>query len=375
MESQMRLLFYITVNNNGGAERVMTNLANEMARRGHSVAFAVAFTDENDYHLEREVRFYDMGIKHRPSAPHKLICTFKRTIALRRIIKQEKPDAVIAFLPYAVLTAVLATRFLKIPLIVSVRNVPSGDFKNTVTRLGARLIYSLADGCVFQTKQALEWFPQKMRSRSRIIENLMDKSFFQTSLAPERIGIIGVGRLTKSKRWDVAIDAFSLAAESYAGNFTIYGRDEDGNIEDLRRLTQKLNLTGRVIFAGHTRDIGQKLRQSQLFVMSSDYEGVPNSLLEALAAGLPCVTTEFAGGGCRECVENNVNGLIVPAGDAGALAEAMLKILRDDKLAWRLGQNAKLSSARRYHPDVVSEKWESFILSVTERKIRSGHPF
>ncbi|MDR1377569.1 MAG: glycosyltransferase, partial [Synergistaceae bacterium] len=119
-------------------------------------------------------------------------------------------------------------------------------------------------------------------------------------------------------------------------------------------------------------NIEQKLRKSQLFVISSDHEGIPNALLEALAVGLPCVTTEFTGGGCGECINNNINGLIVPVGDVTALAEAMLKILRDEEFAARLSQNAKLTSLRRYYPDVIFEKWESCILSVTKRKVEDS---
>ncbi|MDR1472217.1 MAG: glycosyltransferase [Synergistaceae bacterium] len=365
----MKLLFYITRNNNGGAERVMTNLANEMSGRGHSVAFVVAFTTESDYALERGVRLYDMKIKHRESTPHKLICVFKRAAALRRVIKREKPDAVIAFLPYPVVTAALATRFLKTTLIDSVRNDPSATFRNVVTRFGARFIHSLADGCVFQTKQALEWFPKKMRDRSKVIENIMDRRFFHTSPAPERSGIIGVGRLSRQKRWDVAIKAFSMIADRYDGSFTIYGGDENGNLDGLRRLARELDIADRVVFAGNVSNIERKLRESRLFVLSSDFEGTPNALLEALAVGLPCVTTAFAGGGC-ECVDNNVNGLVVPVGDASALAEEMLKVLSDDELAERLGRNAKSNSALRYDPDAVCEKWESFILSVATNSSR-----
>ncbi|MDR1472215.1 MAG: glycosyltransferase [Synergistaceae bacterium] len=364
----MKLLFYITRNNNGGAERVMTNLANEMARRGHSVAFVVAFTTESDYALERGVRLYDMKINHRGSTPQKLICAFKRTVALRRVIKREEPDAVITFLPYSVVTAALATRFLKTTLIGSVRCDPSISFnKNAVTRFGARFIYSLADGCVFQTKQALEWFPKKMRDRSKVIGNLIDRRFFHTSLTPERSGIIGVGRLSKEKRWDVAIKAFSMVADRYDGSFTIYGRDENGNLDGLRRLARELNLADRVVFAGSVFNIERKLRESRLFVLSSESEGMPNALLEALAVGLPCVTTAFAGGEC-EFVDNNANGLVVPVGDASVLAEAMIEVLSDDELAERLGRNAKSSSALRYDPDAVCEKWESFIKSVVHKK-------
>jgi glycosyltransferase involved in cell wall biosynthesis len=338
----------------------MTNLANELSRRGHSIVYTVAFANSNDYALESDIRKLNLDIGHKPNTLSKLVSVMKRIVSFRSILKSEVPDVVITFLPYSVIVATIAARFLRIPLIVSIRSDPYKTFKNPVLALGAKILYSRANGCVFQTQHAMSFFSRRMQKKSIIIGNVVESRFFRTPNAANQTGIIGVGRLHKCKRWDVAIRAFSLIAEECADNFTIYGVGEE--LAKLKELVDELHLADRIIFGGYTQNIEVKYSTSRLFVMSSEYEGIPNALLEALAMGLPCVTTLFSGGACEEIMEDGVNGFVISnIGDVKALAEAMKKILEDDKLADFLSCNAK-KRAESFQPDSVVSEWENYIM-------------
>ena len=103
-----------------------------------------------------------------------------------------------------------------------------------------------------------------------------------------------------------------------------------------------------------------------MFVLSSDYEGMPNALMEAMASGLPCVSTDCGGGGARFLIENGENGILVPQRDEDALAAAMEKILSDETLAAKLGENAR-KLQETLAPEKIYGEWESFIKQIVER--------
>ena len=128
-----------------------------------------------------------------------------------------------------------------------------------------------------------------------------------------------------------------------------------------------MHLGNRVFFKGNYSPIYDKLKDASLFVLSSDYEGMPNALMEAMALGIPCISTDCDGGGAKFLIENNVNGLLVPKGDVIALANAMQIILSDSDKAKKLGlEAAKIQ--KKLAPEVIYRKWEEFIEKVVYNK-------
>ena len=111
---------------------------------------------------------------------------------------------------------------------------------------------------------------------------------------------------------------------------------------------------------GLSADVARDIKDARAFVLSSDYEGVPNALLEAMALGLPCIATDCLGGGPRMVIEDGVNGLLIPMGDEAALAEAMRRLLRDPEAAERMGRAAR-ETAESFRPDRVFADWRQYV--------------
>jgi glycosyltransferase involved in cell wall biosynthesis len=171
--------------------------------------------------------------------------------------------------------------------------------------------------------------------------------------------------LTSQKNWRLAIKAFALISNRIDDNLIIYGTGVE--LEDLMKLTTELNLSERVTFAGVSHELDKIVVNAKLFVMSSDVEGSPNALIEALVMGVPCVSTRFDGGGVERLITSGENALVVPKGDAAALAEAMLKLLTDKDYADHIALNAKKRAFNEFNPERIYKEWEQFIVKIVSR--------
>ena len=132
-------------------------------------------------------------------------------------------------------------------------------------------------------------------------------------------------------------------------------------------LINNLDLTNNVLLMGKVDNIRDKIKDASLFVMSSDYEGVSNALMEALALGIPSISTDSDGGGARMLIEDGQNGILVPIKDETALAKKMEYILSDSDISKKLSENA-IKSMKAYNPDVINKKWEEVIISLCKKE-------
>lgn len=362
----MKILFYIPVMGLGGYERVVTNLIRMLSAKNYDVVLVSDIITESEYQLhmnvEREIlnlnKFYNAQTHMK-----KMALFILRIPKLRRVIKKVKPDVALGFITSPIFTLIMASRLLHVPIIISQRNDPKIEAKNILRRFIFKYIYPLADACVFQTKEMQEFFSLKLQRKSLIINNLVDNHFFDTRQTTEKKNIVGVGRLEPQKNWYVAIKAFSLISKMVNDDFHIYGKGQE--LDNLKKYTEELSVSDRVIFKGTSDEIENIVVNSRLFVLSSDYEGVSNALIEALVMGVPCVSTKFTGGGAELLIESGVNGILVPKENSEAMAEAMLKILKNEEFAERLGKNAK-EKAQEFRPEKVFQHWEKLILSTAK---------
>ena len=173
--------------------------------------------------------------------------------------------------------------------------------------------------------------------------------------------ILSVGRLQEQKRTDVLIDAFAMIAERYADyNLELYGK---GNLlDELKARVDSHGLSERVKFMGTSSTIFNDINDAALFALTSDFEGLPNALLEAMALGLPCVSTRCSPGGAEELIEDGKNGYLVPCGDAKALAERIDSMLCDYDKALAVGKEAR-KIRERAELQVIIDAWEEYINS------------
>lgn len=354
------LMFYINAINGGGAARVIVQLARHFADSGYESILVTSFEDESfEYKIPDKVK--RISIEKEEIKQSAIKRNVSRIVALRKLCKQYKPCALISFMAEPNFRAVLASAGLPIKNIVSVRNDPKREYAGLKGAIVGKFVIPRADGCVFQTEEAKAWFSKRFQKKSRVIFNDVDKVFFETEYVGGK-DIVTLGRLAPQKNQKMLIKAFAAIADRYPKtNLRIYGR---GVLQDeLEELVENLNLTERVRFMGQTADASAVLSKAGCFALSSDYEGMPNALLEALAIGVPSVSTDCPCGGPKMLINNGENGLLVSVGDEKGFAKALDDLLSDSEFAKILGKNAKCS-AQGYKTENVFNQWKNYIESI-----------
>ena len=354
----MRVTLFIYNLGGGGAERVACNLANYLVSPGHNVSLLTVEEENAGYHLDAKVTHTALSKKEeRKGAFSDYAMWLKR---LYKYITASETDCYVAMLLIPIRLLMLLRRAVRVPIIISERNAPS--MYPLRIRMMLMILAGRADGYVFQTTGAKEWYAPIRKNRPwAVIPNAVHERFLNP--APEgnkrKKQIVSVGRLEKQKNFELLIRAFSIVSEKFTDyTLMIYGQGSQRN--KLEQLSVNLGLSDKVIFPGFARDIEEKIRESAIFVMSSDFEGMPNALAEALAAGLPCISTDCPCGGPEFLIDSGRNGILVPVGDTRALSEAMLRLLSDEELAKRLGREA-FQIRKDLAPHVIYGKWEAFL--------------
>ena len=360
----MKLLFYINILSGGGAERVVANLSNLFQADGNDVVLVNTYKTLNEYYVFNNVKRVYLEKKCNENKS-RFIKNIKRIKALRKIIKTEKPDVVLSFMLEPNFRTILATRGLKVKTIISVRNDPKIIYSGKMGRWISKRLMPKADGCVFQTEEAKTFFPKKLQNKSTIILNAVKEEFFSIVRKPIEGNIISIGRLMPQKNYKLLIDAFNLIKnENPNTTLSIYG---DGKIkEELLDYISLLNLQERVRLFGHVENVEQILSTADMFVLPSNFEGMPNVLMEALASGTPCISTDCPCGGPRYLIENNVNGLLVPVNNVEILARSMLSLLKDNSRKNKFSIEGKKKAAS-FKPDVIYLQWLNYIKEIMEK--------
>ncbi|MGI5977403.1 MAG: glycosyltransferase family 4 protein [Candidatus Limivicinus sp.] len=354
----MNITLFISSLYGGGAERVTCSLANYLAGRGHEVEILTMAETENSYQLNGEVSV--QALLYMRERKGKLYNNVLRITRLRQYMKKHtEKDVYIVMLPIPTVLLLSLRSATKAKIIASERVSPAAyDFIKTkaLRRLAPR-----ADGFVFQTQEALEWYGESVKHvRTAVIPNAINRQFLRPRYKGERKkNIVAAGRLSKQKNFELLIRAFKkITPDCPDYKLIIYG--EGGLRKELEALIKENGLEDLVSLPGNTTEIIEKIQDASLFVLSSDYEGMPNALMEAMALGLPCISTDCPCGGPRFLIENGINGLLVPVGDEDKLSEAIKKILNNPQLADKFGTEASKISGR-LDPDKIYGQWEAFI--------------
>lgn len=356
----MNITIFIGGLNNGGAERVACNLANYLTERNHTVEILTISEVEQSYFLQPEVKVINLlGINERKNLIYDNILRFWR---YGKFLLTHKTNAYVVFLP-ATINLALSTKCLTKAVMIAAERANPDDY-SVKTQNKLKKNARKADGWVFQTVDQKEWYDSVLgEEKAIVIPNAINPDFIKPIYKGERKKlIVSSGRLNKQKNHTLLINAFAKIAEKYPDyNLCIYG--EGAKRDELRELVRKLGLTQRVSLPGYATNISEKLQEASMFVLSSDFEGMPNALMEAMALGLPCVSTDCGGGGARFLINDGVNGLLVPQKDVDAMAAAMERILSDQEFAEKLGAEAhKLCNTLA--PEKIYGEWEKYIESL-----------
>ena len=368
----MKILFNCLNFKKGGAERVISTLANKFIDK-NDVTILTLMNLEDMYDLNKNVKRIqiDNNDKYTKFNDFFIKLSFNRIFKLYREIINDKPDVIISFLPEPSLRLMLIRNFSRklkrIPIIISIRTDPSIEYKNCFIRLIMKKLYKNVDGMVFQTRDAKSYFDNLMTFRNvEIIPNPVNKKFVEEkpySGIRDKI-IVSVGRLEKQKNHMLLIDAFAEVLKRYPEyQLHIYG---DGKIKnELNHHIEELSLTNKVVLKGQVDDVGEKIRKSSIFVLSSNYEGMPNALIEAMCIGLPCISSKVSG--AKDLIDDGVNGVLFDINNKEQLVSKICSIIENKELSNKLSLNSPLIYDL-LNEDRIVKKWYDFILKVKNEK-------
>lgn len=359
----MKIMFYTSSLGKGGAERVISVLANELIKN-HEITIVVNTLKNIAYKTDEKIKLIELDRKHIKS---NIIRNINRISVTEQIIKQEKPDIIISFLPipsYRILS--LKSKIKDIPIIISDRNDPKQEYKSFIDKFLMKKLYKRADGFVFQTVQQKEYFSEFIRKKSTVIFNPIKDEFLEIEERKKENNIINVGRLVEQKNQEMLINVFSKISDKYKEySLKIFG---DGPLKErLQRQINDLGLEDRVELCGISNNIKMELEKAKLFILCSDYEGMPNALIEAMAVGLPVISTDCPCGGPRELIEENKNGILVDIKDEDMLQEALEKVLSDNEFSKYIGENAKKIKYKLQLSKILQD-WEEYINKIYKEK-------
>lgn len=353
----MKITIFISGVTGGGAEKVACAIASYLANKGHDVELLTMTDEEATYPLDNRVsRCCLLKEKERKNF------FVNNTIRLVRFVKyllRNRCDAYLAMLPTNI-TTILAMRFLaSAKVIAAERANPASYSEGKQKKLIA--LAPKADGWVFQTTGQKKWYDiHSQLKKAIVIPNAINPDVLKQHITTERHKtIVTAGRLTNQKNHELLIEAFSKIADKHKDyNLVIYG--EGPNRAKLTKQITNLNLSNMISLPGYSPNVMANVSQASMFVLSSDFEGMPNALMEAMAMGVPSISTDCAGGGARYLIDNERNGVLVPINDAAALAAAMDRVLSDKEFAEQLGNEAH-KLCETLAPDVIYGRWEKYI--------------
>jgi glycosyltransferase involved in cell wall biosynthesis len=346
------IFFLISALGAGGAERVIALLAAHWIKAGAHVTI-LSFDGEGDgiYHdFAPDVQLRRLNIP--ASRP------LRRIREVRRLLRRHHPDIVISFLTKINILTLAAAIGLNRPVIISERNNPLRQTMHPLWSAAKHLLYRHADAIVCQTSASMSAIPRGARSRISVIGNPVAHFPWRPASAGGASRLVAVGRLTEQKGFDILIEAFArIAMRHPEWSLEIWG--EGPNRAALEALIDTLGLADRIRLPGLSAMPGKWIERASAFVLSSRYEGFPNVLAEAMAAGLPVVATDCAFGPA-ELISSEVDGLLVASEDAVCLAGALDRMLGDPLLRDRTGTRAR-QVVERFGADKIARQWDTLL--------------
>lgn len=367
----MKNIVFITIGIGfGGAEKMLCFIANQLSLRGHAVSIINLNAGPEHVNVKTQILEPTVQIYQVRTSGKKVIKRLGQIYQTFQYAKQCRADVVIGFLSMPNFIAKLVGALLHIPSIVCERGDPNKTFSSS---LGGRLILhqiNRATGAVFQTEGAKQFYKESLQKRGVVIANpvFVQEDIPAVSHALREKTIVSVGRFEMfQKRYDVMLKAFALFSKKHPEYvLKLYGNGDD--LEQIKSIISNLQLESTVRLMGVSQNPMQDIAKDGMFVITSDFEGIPNALLEAMAAGLPCIATDCTPGGARMLITDHENGLLVPIRDSEQIAAAMCEFAENATLAEQCGINAR-NVLTRFAPAKIIDEWEQYICDIIDRKI------
>lgn len=344
----------------GGAERVVSILTNYLAKKDYEVTVFFLRSNQCVYTLCENVKL-DVSSIGISNGLLKKVATVRN---IRKFMIRNRDSVFISFLTNENLYTTFAALGLGVKVIVSERNDPYQTIRGVLKKYIVNKLYETRQckKVVFQTNGAKSFYSKKIQAKGKIIANPMKEDLPMPYSGERRKEVVTFARLDPQKNFPLLIEAFERFLEKHPDfSLSIYG---NGIMEaELKNLVLNKNLNSKVNFKGFTSSLHEQVRTAAMFVLPSDYEGLSNSMLEAMAIGLPCVCTDCSPGGARMYIENGVNGFLVPVRDPEAMCSAMDQIASNNQLSESFSKEAS-TVRERLSIEAIGAKWENIINNI-----------
>ena len=347
--------------NYGGASKIMLWLYNSLRRNNIDVYILTLENNKTNTHIIDPERLISLNYKSSSNyLKRNIVGFYDKYVIISKFLQDKKVTDIINFGDSLFDYLLLYKYFHKVNLIISERVDPYYN-RNIISKI-RRSFFSYADKIVFQTCGARDYYPERIRNKSIVIPNpvIINKVVpIWTGINSQEI--VYIGRLDNyQKRLDLLVDSFSIVHKQY-GNYIlcIYG---DGPDKDwLENYIKERGLESCIKLKGVTNCTYDIISTSKMLILTSDFEGIPNILIEALQVGIPIVSTDCSPGGARLLISDSENGYIVERGNVIAISERIMNLLNNTNLQCYISQNA-LKSIDRFKESSIVEMWLNYLM-------------
>lgn len=360
----MRILFTIRSLTGGGAERVVSVLSGLLADSGEDVHIITYKKTERDYKISENVKIHEM-----PQRQDSPVTKGLRIFDMRKIIKEIQPDVIIPFVGTVLYVSWFATLGMNIPFVLTIRNNPWTMPEKKTSRKFRDYLAGKSCAIMVQNEEQSEYFSEKLRKKCWVVPNPISKKFVDNykEIYNDKITkMIAVGRLHEQKNYPVLLKALAdIIPDRPEITLDIFGEGHQENA--LKELIANLGLEKNVFLRGRSQKIEEQLKTADLFLMTSDYEGMPNALMEAMAFGVPCISSDCKTGP-KSLISSHENGLLFQTGNCADLKKKIEWAIANPNQMADYGKKARCRLLEDYSSEKALEKMLILLKYVKEGK-------
>ena len=349
-----KIIFFCASLQAGGAERVLSVLSAPLAEHYDEVQYLMWYNAPVFYDVDSRVKI----ISIEKEATNK--GAMSKMMWLRSYILNEAPNIVISFSAPFNMIMLISLFLTKQKIIVAERVDPRSFRWGKHLEVLRNVLYWRANGILAQTEYSKNYFTGKLRSKTSIIYNpiMMPKTMVGAAIkSPKQNVIVSAARLEKQKRFDLLIETFAEFKKTHP-DYMLYIYGKGSQKERLLDIVKKYNIEKCVKFPGVVNDLWDRIKSARMFVMTSLFEGMSNSLIEAMCLGLPCISTKVSG--AVDLIKSGENGILIEIDDKTELLAAMNKMANNPKEAEEIAKRATLLY-EELNVSKIAEQWLNYI--------------